>query len=205
MSAVNPDQHLIGETALLVKTPKLEPLVHHWRQQFDYSAAFGVPAHITVLYPFLDRSHIDSQVLARLKNIFNSHRTFDLRFEGFGRFTDLLYLAPIPPDPLEALTQAIVKQWPEKRPYGGKYPNNAPHVTIANDQDPGIFGKIEADIAPKLPINMRISSIHLMVSDGDRWRDQASFPLRNDPGDCFASGVSGPTRRAQVRRDGHCE
>ena len=24
-------------------------------------------------------------------------------------------------------------------------------------------------------------------------------------GDCAADGVSGPTRRAEVRRDGHCE
>ena len=24
-------------------------------------------------------------------------------------------------------------------------------------------------------------------------------------GDCAANGVSGPTRRAEVRRDGHCE
>jgi hypothetical protein len=174
------DQHPTEETALIVKTPELEPLVHQWRQQFDYSAEFGVPAHITVLYPFLDRSLIDSQTLARLKTIFGAHPTFDLRFEGFGRFTDLLYLAPIPSDPLEALTQAVAKQWPEKPPYGGKYPDNSPHVTIANNQDPSIFGKIEADIIPKLPIQARISSIHLIASDGDRWRDQASFPLQND-------------------------
>jgi hypothetical protein len=28
---------------------------------------------------------------------------------------------------------------------------------------------------------------------------------RGVPGDCAANGVSGPTRRAEVRRDGHCE
>ncbi len=28
---------------------------------------------------------------------------------------------------------------------------------------------------------------------------------RRSPGDCFKIGVSGPTRRAEVRRDGHCE
>jgi hypothetical protein len=41
-----------GESAIIVPVPAVEPLVSQWRQRFDVSARHGVPAHITVLYPF---------------------------------------------------------------------------------------------------------------------------------------------------------
>ena len=40
------------ETALVVEVPEAEPLVSQWRAQHDWSAQRGVPAHITILYPF---------------------------------------------------------------------------------------------------------------------------------------------------------
>ena len=40
------------ETALVIAVPEAEPLVSDWRAQHDWSAQRGVPAHITLLYPF---------------------------------------------------------------------------------------------------------------------------------------------------------
>ena len=39
-------------SALLVEVPEAEPLVRQWRMDLDPHAALGVPAHITVLFPF---------------------------------------------------------------------------------------------------------------------------------------------------------
>ena len=44
---------MTGESALLVAVPAAEPAVAAHRSRLDTSAAVGVPAHITVLYPFL--------------------------------------------------------------------------------------------------------------------------------------------------------
>ena len=41
------------ETALVIAVPEAEPLVSDWRAQHDWSAQRGVPAHITLLYPFV--------------------------------------------------------------------------------------------------------------------------------------------------------
>jgi hypothetical protein len=41
-----------GESALLVTVPAAEPAVARHRSRLDTSATVGVPAHITVLYPF---------------------------------------------------------------------------------------------------------------------------------------------------------
>ena len=41
------------ESAVIVAVPAAEPAVRAHRQQFDRAAAWGVPAHVTVLYPFV--------------------------------------------------------------------------------------------------------------------------------------------------------
>lgn len=41
------------ETAVLLRVPEAEPLVREWRAKGDPSAAHGVPAHVTLLYPFV--------------------------------------------------------------------------------------------------------------------------------------------------------
>ena len=41
-------------TALIVEVPEAEPAVGALRLEHDRSAARGVPAHITILFPFAD-------------------------------------------------------------------------------------------------------------------------------------------------------
>ena len=41
------------ETALVVLVPEAEAIVGRLRQRYDPSAAVGMPAHITINYPFL--------------------------------------------------------------------------------------------------------------------------------------------------------
>ncbi len=40
----------------MVPVPAVEPLVARYRDRFDAAAGGGVPAHITVLYPFVEPS-----------------------------------------------------------------------------------------------------------------------------------------------------
>jgi hypothetical protein len=39
-------------TALVILVPEAEALVKAFRERYDPSAAEGMPAHVTVLYPF---------------------------------------------------------------------------------------------------------------------------------------------------------
>ena len=67
-----------------------------WRRRFDVSARQGVPAHITVLYPFLHRSRLDDGVLARLRAVSATASALEVAFPRLARFTDVLYLQPEP-------------------------------------------------------------------------------------------------------------
>lgn len=166
-----------GETVLLVKVPEAEPLVGGWRQRFDSSAGARVRAHVTVLCPFLDHTRIDADVLGTLGVFLGAHRAFDVRFQACGQFPDVLFLVPAPDDSLRALTRAVCEQWPEAPPYGGRFAEVVPHLTVAHGQERSVFDEIEADLTGRLPVTAHVSSVQLLVCGGEYWHERAAFPL----------------------------
>ncbi|WP_329417079.1 2'-5' RNA ligase family protein [Streptomyces sp. NBC_01268] len=166
-----------GQTGLIVRIPEAEPAVRGWRERLDPSARAGVPAHVTVLFPFLDESRIDALVYSALASVLGSHQTFDLRFERCGRLPGVLYLVPEPDTQLRQLTEAIADRWPEAPPYGGRFAEVVPHLTIAQGQEDVVLEEIEADLASRLPFTSQVSSVELIVHDGTKWQERASFAL----------------------------
>ncbi|MEU9497938.1 2'-5' RNA ligase family protein [Streptomyces sp. NPDC048196] len=166
-----------GQTGLIVRIPEAEPAVRAWRERFDPSARAGVPAHITVLFPFLDESRIDQGVCSALTDVLGSHHAFDLRFESCGRFPGVLFLRPEPDTQLRRLTAVLTDRWPEVPPYGGKFTKVVPHLTIVDGQDDAVLEEIEADLLSKPPFTSRVSSVDLLVHDGAKWQDRTSFAL----------------------------
>ncbi|MEU6225468.1 2'-5' RNA ligase family protein [Streptomyces sp. NPDC047042] len=167
-----------GQTGLVVRIPEAEPAVGQWRERLDPVAREGVPAHVTVLFPFLPASAIDEGVLTALGEVFGRHRSFQAGFERCGRFPGLLYLAPEPDAPFRRLTEAVVERWPETPPYGGKYGDPVPHLTVAQRlDDAALLEKAEADITSRLPFTAQVSSVDLVAHDGTRWQHRRSFPL----------------------------
>jgi 2'-5' RNA ligase len=166
-----------GETGLIVKVSEAERAVREWRSRFDPGAAAGVPAHITVLYPFLPQHRVDAAALAELAALFGTHRAFEIQLAQSRRFPGVLYLAPEPDAGLRALTGAIAARWPEAPPYGGQFADAVPHLTVAQSQDSQVLDAIEADIRGRLPIAVQIAAVQLIAYDGERWIQVRSFGL----------------------------
>ncbi|MFD7560775.1 2'-5' RNA ligase family protein [Streptomyces sp. NPDC059835] len=166
-----------GQTGLIVRIPEAEPSVRGWRERLDPSAQAGVPAHVTVLFPFLDESRIDELLYSALADVLGSRQAFDLRFERCGRLPDVLYLVPEHDTQLRQLTEAIADRWPEAPPYGGRFAEIVPHLTIAQGQEDALLEEIEADLADKLPFTAHVASVELTVHDGVNWQERASFTL----------------------------
>ena len=72
------------ETALLVPVPAAEPAVGQHRARLDEAARDGVPAHITVLYPFLPPAGIDEALLSSLGRMFAGHAAFGFTLDKVG-------------------------------------------------------------------------------------------------------------------------
>ncbi|MGW4161373.1 2'-5' RNA ligase family protein [Streptomyces sp. NPDC004788] len=166
-----------GQTGLIVRIPEAESSVRTWRERLDPSAQAGVSAHVTVLFPFLDESRIDALVHSELAQLLGSHPAFELRFERCGRLPEVSYLVPEPDIQLRQLTAAIADRWPEAPPYGGRFAEIVPHLTIAQGQEDVVLEDIEADLAGRLPFTSQVSSVELIVYDGTKWQERASFAL----------------------------
>jgi 2'-5' RNA ligase len=180
VTAADVSGYRTGETVLIVKVPEAEPVAGEWRRRFDPSATAGIPAHVTVLAPFLDRPLADASVLRELDALIGEHQPFDVVFAQCRRFPGVLYLAPEPPDAFRALTGAVAGRWPDAPPYRGQFADVVPHLTIAHSQEPGVLDMIESEVRGRLPVAARIKSVQLMAYAEDRWEDVRSFPLAGD-------------------------
>jgi hypothetical protein len=172
-------EHAAGETALIVTVPEAEPVVAGWRGLFDRSAAEGVPAHVTILYPFLPEHRIDAGVLRDLARLFAAHPTFDLAFPTVARFPGILYLAPAASaaKPLRTLTHAVAAHWPEAPPYGGRFPDVVPHLTVAQYQAERVLDIIARELRTRLPLTGHTDTVRLFTHDGTHWNERETFSL----------------------------
>jgi hypothetical protein len=85
------------QSAVVVVVPEAEPVVGTWRARHDKSAGWGVPAHVTVLYPFLPPERIDTAVLGRLATVVSGVNPFETTFGATGWFgEEVVYLVPEP-------------------------------------------------------------------------------------------------------------
>jgi hypothetical protein len=163
-----------GLTALVVPILEAEPLVGHWRATLDPSATYGVPAHVTVMYPFLPLEVVDREALAEL---FAGYAAFDVVFARCARLPGLLYLEPVPGEPFIRLTHAVTARWPEARPYGGKYEAIMPHLSVGYESDGAALDEAGTAIEQGLPVTARVRVVQLVAYDGGVWRTVADFPL----------------------------
>ena len=135
------------ESALLIAVPEAEPLVGALRAQHDPSAAAGVPAHVTILYPFVPPERIDDGVDDAVRSVVAGHRSFAFSLRTAERFEDgLLWLEPSPPEPFLALIEALADRFPEYPPYGGEIDVIVPHVTVAMQGSLEMHGALSAGL-----------------------------------------------------------
>ncbi len=167
-------------SALVVRVPAAEALVHDLRQRHDPSAADGVPAHVTLLVPFLAPADATAADTAALRALFALQPAFDVLFARVGRFPATAWLAPEPAAPFIALTTALVARWPQCRPYGGTFEQVVPHLTAA-DGCAAAAEAVEHELRRRLaitgPVRGRCREAEWMDNRSGRFECRAVFAL----------------------------
>jgi 2'-5' RNA ligase len=175
------------ETAVIAAIPEAEHMVGDFRQQFDEAAGWGVPAHVTVLYPFVDPTLVDQQVLSDLGAAVQSVHAFECRFARTGWFgEDVLWLDPEPDTPFRQLAAALWAAFPDCPPYGGAFADVVPHLTVAEKRmgDLPALQAAERAVHEGLPICTRVESLLLIAgtSAANSWRILHGLPLASTTG-----------------------
>lgn len=170
------------ESAVLIPVPEAEPAVGGHRHRLDRAATWGVPAHVTVLYPFVAPSAITGATITALADALGSVSAFDCEFPATAWFgQEVVWLAPQPDEPFRALTQAVSAAFPDYLPYGGVYDNVVPHLTVGDRPAGGVTELLaaEADVLRWLPVPAHISRVWLMTGRAapDSWQTIAELPL----------------------------
>ncbi|WP_205707840.1 2'-5' RNA ligase family protein [Kineococcus vitellinus] len=169
-------------SAVIVPVPAAEHAVAAHRAHLDRAAGWGVPAHLTVLHPFLPPSQLDEQALSALAAAAATVGGFDVTFAATAWFgAEVLWLAPTPEQPLRQLTAAVFSAFPDHPPYGGAHGTDPadvqPHLTVAERALAGPDGlsalqAAEADVRTRLPFSQHLD--HALLITGSEqprsWR-----------------------------------
>jgi 2'-5' RNA ligase len=173
-----------AESALVLLVPEAEALVKPFRDRHDPAAAVGMPAHITLLYPFRQPDEVDGPVLDGLHQCFAGFAPFRFALTAIRRFESpiaVLYLAPEPTEPFCELTQAIWQHFPETPPYGGRHAEITPHLSVAQVSDPTQLDPIAERFAAAscdiLPLHTTAAEVALMDTRSGRWQTRTTFSL----------------------------
>lgn len=174
-----------SESALVVLIPEAEALVGQFRTQYDPSTVRGMPAHITILYPFKSPGDLTPDVLQKLAGLFANCPTFTAAFTQWRHFSDVLYPAPTPDEPFRRLTELVSQHFPDTPPYSGQFAEIIPHLTVAQVNDPQRLHDITLEFQQAaentLPIRANITEVALMDNESGTWQIRTRFPLGTPP------------------------
>ena len=156
-------------TALVIAVPEAEPLIRHLRVRHDAAGAMGVPAHVTLLFPFGDGGD-------GLEEMFAATEPFDFSLVAAAWFQDppTFYLVPEPAAPFVTLVETLIARYPDFPPYSGAHGTIVPHVTVGHAVPEDDVRKVEA----ALPIRAHAETVTWLEERADgRWGERRRFAL----------------------------
>jgi 2'-5' RNA ligase len=164
---------------LIIEVPEAEPAVRPHRERLDANAQLGIPAHITVLFPFMPPETIDAAHI-KLGELFAEVSQFRFRLDHTDWFGGkVLWLAPRDPGPFRALTQRVFRAYPAFPPYESQFDDPVPHLTVGHGHPLNDLRTAENSVQAHLPIEGSAAAVTLMTqqSAGGHWAKTATFTL----------------------------
>jgi 2'-5' RNA ligase len=150
------------ETALLIIPPaKVQTFAYPIRERYDTESFNRVPAHITLLYPFVTSDQVDEAV-NKLQPICSKFQPFDLVLDKYGRFEKAIYLEPSNSESILKLFEEVSTAFPEYPIYQGEHGDTLhPHLTLASFDDPTEAETIE--LPPSPYFSFAVNRLHIYL------------------------------------------
>jgi 2'-5' RNA ligase len=163
------------QTGLVLALPALDASLRRWRRR-DPAARLGMPAHVTLIYPFMDSRSVDDDVRARLRDLSASLPPLELQFDRIGDFRGGLWLELAEPRGVLGLISALAEAFPDWPPYGGAFETPVPHLTIAQAPEP-LLAPMRREVPRVLPLAARAEAVSLYARFDEGWVPIERFAL----------------------------
>lgn len=173
-------------SALVVVATEAEPVVSECRRRYLREAVErGIPAHLTILFPFAPPAEIDEDMVEALRNVYAPLPAFAYELVSVEAFPDAAWLAPEPVQPFLELVATTRSAFPAYPPYGDTDHAPVPHCTLGSDEDPiaveEMVGELRTRLGPHLPICCHAHEVALVGElQNGTWVTRATFPLEGD-------------------------
>jgi 2'-5' RNA ligase len=171
-------EHAERRGGLIVPVLEAEAAIRPPQAEYVPVWADGMPAHVTLLFPFPRLDQLDAAGRADLASLFAATPSLRVTFTEVGQFPpDVVYLAPEPRDWFIVLTEALSHRF-GLLPYGGIFEEIVPHLTVARHPNPAVLAEIATSLVRHLPLETEVREVWLMEEAADgHWDRAATFPL----------------------------
>ena len=157
----------------------LPPALESLRRTHVRDARRGLPAHLTLLSPFVPAGQLDAALRTKLAAIIGRHLAFDYHLIGPKASSDTIYAGLDSERPFLDLQRDLAAAFPDYPIYGGHDAEVIPHVTVSGRE--AVFDKrILADFAwHALPTRRRAHAVEVIARGRlGRWATFWRFRLR---------------------------
>lgn len=162
----------VEKSALIIPVPEVENIVRTWREQLDPACSRGIPVHITVLFPFVHPADLDDEVVQSLDAYFSKTNSLYFGFTSLDWFDDrVVYLKPSPDTDFRIMTRDLMVIFPHYLPYGGRYDEPTPHLTVGDGAPKKLLHEAARNINQHLPVMINAKFAWLMTGGmgPNRW------------------------------------
>lgn len=163
-----------GQTGLVIPVPTADALLTAVGARYPGTVRAGVPAHVSLLYPFVAAAELDERVTIALGELLAEQPPMRVQFAECYRRDGFVALRPDPIDGLKDLVSETRRRWPDVMPYEGVYGDVEPHLTVAMRCSAQVAVTIEQEVTAELPISAELREAWLVAFEG-QWTLRGQF------------------------------
>jgi 2'-5' RNA ligase len=154
----------MGHSVLAVPVPALDTVIRERTAAYDASFVSTDPnfihAHITLLAPWASKP--TAADLAHVEHIAQAVGPFEMKLSQLGEFADgIIHLRPEPDVQLRELASRLATAFPQFPPYGGRYADVIPHLTLDRRSATVTRASVRDSIGHLLPLTVTVDRIDL--------------------------------------------
>ncbi|MFJ6571887.1 2'-5' RNA ligase family protein [Streptomyces sp. NPDC091292] len=175
-----------GTTAVVITLAEADVLLDAARQVNASLVRPGLPAHVTLRYPFLPAAELSAATDRAVRDFAAATPAREVELTEVTTAQGFVAVA-VPA--LQPVADAFGELWPGMAPYSGRFgPHPPTHVTVATGSTDEETLTVATRLRPLLPLTARAGALHLAVREDEGWRIRLTARFRSPRDAAFGRG-----------------